>query len=116
TREPASAAAHIEHVVLWFQLHARENRRDDRQVVLLHALAAPGLGPTIEFVAQPIVMCGFGHNCLRRGTRVAFPQRHRRFVSSEPNSRSLTAVRDLLTAKAPLSEDFRSKTARPGSG
>ncbi len=40
------------------EIHQIEHRQDDGQMVFLHALAAAGFGPAVEFLAQRFV--GFG--------------------------------------------------------
>ena len=66
--EPACAAADVEHVVVRLEPHAVEHGEDDGQVILLHALAAPGFGPAVEFLAELFVLCGFGHGAAAKAT------------------------------------------------
>ena len=51
-RKPAGAAADIQHVVSPPEAHLLEHRQRDGEMLVLHALAAPGLGPAIKFAAQ----------------------------------------------------------------
>jgi hypothetical protein len=50
--EPTGAAANIQDIVLGADLHAVKHGQRDREMVILHLLAAAGFGPAIEFFAE----------------------------------------------------------------
>ena len=60
-REPARAATDIQHIVGRPELHLSEDRQRDRQVIPLHALAAPGFRPSIKLFPQGIVLTDVSH-------------------------------------------------------
>lgn len=56
TSQPTRAAANVEDVIFGAEAHAVEHRKDDGQVILLHALAAAGFRPAVEFLTQRLGM------------------------------------------------------------
>ena len=62
TNQPAGATAHVEDVIFGTEAHAVEHRKHDREVILLHALAAARFRPAVKFLTKR-----FGMNWGIRG-------------------------------------------------
>ena len=50
--QPARAAADVENIIFRSKAHAVEHGKDNRQVILLHALAAARFRPAVEFLTK----------------------------------------------------------------
>ena len=55
-RQPPTAAADVENIVVGADAHHFEHRPSDRPVVVLHRFALARIGPAVEFLAQQLIL------------------------------------------------------------
>src|SRR5690348_1830810 len=60
--QPASAAADVEDIIGWSQLHQFERRSDDGPMLGFHGFALTGFGPAIKFFAKNLFRSGISHS------------------------------------------------------
>ena len=71
--KPAGSATDVEDVVGGSELHFFQDRQGDRQVILLHTLAAAGFRPAVEFLTQGFAGLRLRHTPFDRVSQLHHP-------------------------------------------